>query len=404
MVYSNTVEKYNENYNTLKRNYAEYSNFLDYIKDNWANCVEMWVQCYREKQYNLRETTNNRIESLNCHLKELGHYTDTLVECYKSVMTSISYFEQQKSLKKFKEQLKVPLFKRSEIPEVNKYEDIINKSVTQKIADYVVDQMNMAFELEIQIHQINENKYRITCPGHRNVETEIYSCNCYRYTNTNLPCFYIFRLRHHLKIPLFEQYMTPQQYDKEIYIETPKVSMPFAKLNVKGFGKYTPSSSSKFLSAKVHTDKLAEIMSRAGTKTYNKQMSVVRDLSEFFAEKKSVKILPSTSTSSTSSDSEIIEEIEKVLPPELEIEESVKPKLINIKPQVREKFAGRPGGKLTAIRKPRERDKPSLRIRKGKHLEISPKSPSGHGTPTKRPKIDIIEIEVSINIFKITSN
>jgi len=39
------------------------------LKENWLNIKEMWVECYRERQLNLGEKTNNRIESLNCHLK-----------------------------------------------------------------------------------------------------------------------------------------------------------------------------------------------------------------------------------------------------------------------------------------------------------------------------------------------
>ncbi len=74
MVYTNTIENFNFLVEKMKNNYSKYSIFIQYFENHWLNCVDMWAQPYREKLYNLGETTNNRIESLNSHLKELGNY------------------------------------------------------------------------------------------------------------------------------------------------------------------------------------------------------------------------------------------------------------------------------------------------------------------------------------------
>jgi len=125
MAYSNQIEKFDVLYNRMRENFSKYSVFIDYFEKNWLNIKEMWVECYRERQLNLGEKTNNRIESLNCHLKELGNYTDSLLKCYHSLMTSFSYFEQQKSFKLHIKKFRVPLFKRSDMPEVNRYEPLM---------------------------------------------------------------------------------------------------------------------------------------------------------------------------------------------------------------------------------------------------------------------------------------
>jgi hypothetical protein len=171
----------------------------------------MWAQPYREKLYNLGETTNNRIESLNSHLKELGNYSDTLLECYNSLKISHSHFEQQKSFKRHIEKHKIPLFKRSEIPEVNRFEPLINEYVTQNIADYIVKQMNLSFsdELNFKFERLNDGSYKIECDGHRTTETTTVSCKCSRFVNTNLLCFHMVALRHFLGIDLFEKTLIP---------------------------------------------------------------------------------------------------------------------------------------------------------------------------------------------------
>jgi hypothetical protein len=366
MCYANEIEKFNELHEEFKRKFANYSVFVDYFELNWMNCVEMWAQCYRDKQFNLGETTN-RIESLNCHLKELGRYSDTLFECYKSVMSSFEHFELQKSIKKFREKFTIPLFKRSDIPEVIVYESLINETVTQNIADVIVDQMNLSFNLEIDFEKIDENIYKIASEGHRTTKTTLVSCKCFRYVNKKLPCFHIFALRKFLSVPLFEKSMISKLFDKQNYLRTSILDSPIARLNFKeAQTKYSLISSVKFLDAKIETDKLANVISRSGQSKFKTQISVVRDLTSAFSEKKSVEIVsrsksPSISSSEdSSSDTIITQEIPSVS------EESVAE--INIKPQYREKFLGRPAT-LTAIGKSRARPKPSLRIRKNKSLE-----------------------------------
>ncbi len=90
MAYSNQIEKFDELCNRMRANFSKYSVFIDYFEKNWLNIKEMWVECYRERQLNLGEKTNNRIEPLNCHLKEFGNYTD--IETIKT-MTKTKNFD-----------------------------------------------------------------------------------------------------------------------------------------------------------------------------------------------------------------------------------------------------------------------------------------------------------------------
>lgn len=65
--------------------------------------------------------------------------------------------------------------------------------------------------------------------------------------------------------------------------------------------KYSPISSVKFLDAKIETDKLANVISRSGQSKFETQISVVRDLTSAFSEKKSVEIVSRSKSPSISS-------------------------------------------------------------------------------------------------------
>jgi hypothetical protein len=386
MAYSNQVEKFDDLCDRLRVNFSKYSTFIDYFRNNWLNIKHLWVECFREKQMNLGERTNNRIESLNCHLKELGNYTDSLLECYHSLMTSFYYFEQQKSFKRHIEKLRVPLFKRSDISEVNRYEPLINESVTQSNADYIVKQMNMAFkDLNFSFEKLNDNTYSIECDAHRPTKTTLNSCECFRFVNKNLPCFHLFALRKFLEVELFEKSLIPAQFDKNIYFQSSSLASPIEKMQVKSPVKsYSHISTSKFSKARIETDRLANVMSKSGQRTFDSQLSLVKNLTEAFAEKKEVTIMTSDVylSSESSKDTDVsVSSKSSSLPP------IIRPgtqDTLSIRPQHRERFVGRPSTQ-TAIGKTRSRPKPSLRIRKDKNLIITPLG----STAIKKPKIEI---------------
>ena len=293
MSYAKRIQDFNSLHMELKNKFSKNTVFLDYFDNNWLNCREMWVNCYREKQFNLGETTNNRIESLNSHLKNIGNYSDTLEECYRSLMLSYEYFEKQKSFRRLKDVVKRPLFTRSDVIEVMKFESEINESVTYTASDYIVNQMNLSFEfLNFKFEKLpHSNTYSIQSDGHRNALTTIESCDCFRYVNKLLPCYHIFALRKHLNLRLFEKTLIPNQFDKDIYLKSSVLSSPLSKLDFKiPIRRYTPISDSKFVIARIETDKLANAISKSGEKTFKHQLSVVRDLTEAFAEKKLVKM------------------------------------------------------------------------------------------------------------------
>jgi len=195
-------------------------------------------------------------------------------------------------------------------------------------------------------------------------------------------------------MPLFDRSLIPTQYDKDIYFQTSELP-PISRVIVNPIQssqtpKFTSISNIKFNEARIETDRLADIISRSGQTTYKSQLSVVKNLIELFAEKKRVKISPIddlSDTEMTSSNTEIEDEFEDVLPtpsestcskPDINLtSDIISPQIANIRPQHREKFVGRPSSQ-TAIGKTRSRPKPSIRIRKNKHLVITskPKSPA----------------------------
>ncbi len=155
---------------------------------------------------------------------------------------------------------------------------------------------------------------------------------------------------------------------------------------------YSPLSSNKFTTARIETDRLANIISKSGKKTFESQIKLVKKLIEAFADKKDVDIVPSNIQLQSESENEehegSISSSSSSLPPisrpkstetgkiETKTEtETIHSDILNIRPQHRERFSGRPSTQ-TAIGKTRSRPKPSLRLRKNKNLVIVPIGPS----------------------------
>ncbi len=162
---------------------------------------------------------------------------------------------------------------------------------------------------------------------------------------------------------------------------------------------YSPLSSNKFTTARIETDRLANIISKSGKKTFESQMKLVKKLIEAFADKKDVDIVPSNIQLQSESENEEHEESfsssSSSLPPisrpksteivKIETKsETIHSDILNIRPQHRERFSGRPSTQ-TAIGKTRRRPKPSLRLRKNKNLVIVPIGPSA----AKKAKTEI---------------
>jgi len=138
---------------------------------------------------------------------------------------------------------------------------------------------------------------------------------------------------------------------------------------------------------------LANVISKSGKTRYLSQLTVVRNLTEAFAEKKDVKIIFDDEGVQTSSDSD--ETIQYTAELESYITKKDEPNVSdppNIKPQHREKYAGRPSTQ-TAIGILRSIPKPSLRIRKNKHLSVI----SIGKSPAKKPKTETKTKEVFIS-------
>lgn len=69
---------------------------------------------------------------------------------------------------------------------------------------------------------------------------------------------------------------------------------------------YTPISSEKFNAIRIETDKLASVISKSGVSLNTDQLNIVKELTEAFANKLKIKIIPISDSSSE----EMVEEVE----------------------------------------------------------------------------------------------
>ena len=52
-------------------NLSSFDSVYKYFQSNWGKIKEEWVSCFKNKDFNIGETTNNRLESFNSKIKDV---------------------------------------------------------------------------------------------------------------------------------------------------------------------------------------------------------------------------------------------------------------------------------------------------------------------------------------------
>jgi hypothetical protein len=184
-----------------------------------------------------------------------------------------------------KETLKTLCFSRSKYEEVKKFESLINSLVTQRTAELIIIQMNMAFELKLIFEKVNNQLYHIDCTNYKTSDTSIKDCNCVRYVGAHLPCFHIFGLRKFFNLPLFESNLIPKHFEKKtiktsVIHQVTSKERPYFELNI----HHTHQISLLPLEF-IQIDIMANIMSKSGNELFSDQIEIIKILCDKFTEK-----------------------------------------------------------------------------------------------------------------------
>ena len=93
LCYSWNKTDFNKNYNKMKQDKNINNNFLKYFNENWFNIKKMWVQAYRNQHFNIADTTNNRLESLNQKLKQIIAKNPPIHQFYNNLKLFLRHSE-----------------------------------------------------------------------------------------------------------------------------------------------------------------------------------------------------------------------------------------------------------------------------------------------------------------------
>jgi hypothetical protein len=212
MMLALTEEKFNEKlkeFNELEKNNSKN---LEYLKDNWLNCIEKWARFKRVGiPLNLQET-NNPVEVVNHQVKEFSenqHAKSSLGSCLDSIFLYIKTSELKKIIL-----ANVQKNKLISIQNVST-DSIINdfyKIVAPNMAAWMRDQYEKATTIPYNFEsantegfslvKINEKVYTI-----RDLQLDTASCSCYEYQSLNIPCRHLFFARSNQNVPLFNNNM-----------------------------------------------------------------------------------------------------------------------------------------------------------------------------------------------------
>ena len=87
MAYAQSSERYEQ----LLKEFEEAApqSVVEYIHKNWTPIKREWISCYKSWNYNLGETTTNRVESWNAKIKEVCTTYSTLYRFFKDFISLI---------------------------------------------------------------------------------------------------------------------------------------------------------------------------------------------------------------------------------------------------------------------------------------------------------------------------
>ncbi len=213
-------EKLNQFYELEKGN----SKNLEYLKDNWLNCIDRWARFKRNGiPLNLQET-NNPVEVVNHQVKDFSENQpakSSLGQC----LSSINLYIKSTELKK----IVLSNLQKNKIISIQNVssDSIVNefyKIVAPNMASWLKSQYEKAKStpcilelgnLEEQSYvKINDKIYIIT-----NLALDTASCNCYEYQSLNIPCRHLFYARMNQNLSLFNLNMVHDRHKINLLIQ-----------------------------------------------------------------------------------------------------------------------------------------------------------------------------------------
>ena len=280
MAYAQSSDRYEQ----LLKEFEEAApqSVVEYIHKNWTPIKREWISCYKSWNYNLGETTTNRVESWNAKIKEVCTTYSTLYRFFKDFISLIKTLRNERLHKLVTAQVRVD----PNVPkDLNGYYGICTPHAFELIkAEFSLSLKGKGGETQ------------------QNYITTISSCSCLTFTSKSIPCRHIFSQRCRDNLPLFEETLVVQRWTKAYLMEgmsstfeqddvTTEASASITKSKNRYDSAKSLSEIQKYRLAHDHAQQICIYLSHMGTSTFRKNVSQLKRMADLLAHGKEFMVI-----------------------------------------------------------------------------------------------------------------
>ena len=167
-----------------------------YYNKNWHPIRDEWVQGMKHTKFSMLNSTNNRVESLNKHLKSVITKYSNIVTFFRDLKLMLAAMETERNHRALKMCQKAPARAITD-PDLLKYSDLLTP-----------------YALRFVSTELTRSTKQFVVPP----STTTTSCDCHFRHGMMLPCMHIFKLRRTSNVPVFESSLCAERWGKDYFL------------------------------------------------------------------------------------------------------------------------------------------------------------------------------------------
>ena len=212
MAHSKTATEYDKALDELKS--SNMKRVAEYVLQNWEPIKDQWVACFKDKAFNLGETTNNRLESTFSKIKSVCSRYASLMQFFSEFLCVLKCLREQRN----HHYLMAITRKKTEFENLDKDLQLFCNFLTPYAFKFVREQLQSSSQVKV-LNQLNSNEFSLS--EAKNVQEPHIAtpslCDCSFSSSMGLPCKHIFKVRSLLNIPAFSQSLVHERWTMEYY-------------------------------------------------------------------------------------------------------------------------------------------------------------------------------------------
>eukprot|EP00794_Sanderia_malayensis_P013540 gene13540-14944_t len=157
IIYSKSPAEYDSNVNALKA--TEIQSVIAYYEENWGDIKDQWVSCFKDSVFNLGETTNNRLESLNAKIKSVCSRYGSMLQFFTEFFSVLNVLRNERNHARLMSRARRPTQLSNFDEDLQKYAN----HVTSYAFKHITNQAELATHLKIEKSSQQENIRLVRC-------------------------------------------------------------------------------------------------------------------------------------------------------------------------------------------------------------------------------------------------